>query len=156
LTPHTRPAPARQIPGFAKAAMQFQAFLLRRNWMGPLANEIMVITTTGRKSGQQFSTPIGYLRDGDSLIALAVGGASHWYKNLLVNPEVTLNLKGQDLRARAEVVRHESERQHIFERYQRDRAKFFARLFGVPVDAPAEALAHALATRQFVRFVRIN
>lgn len=146
----------RKIPGFAKAAMQFQAFLLRRNLMGAMADEVMVITTTGRKSGQQFSTPIGYLRDGDHILALSVGGASNWYKNLLVNPDATLNLKGHDLRARAEMVWHESERQRIFELYKRDRAKYFARLFGVPVDAPAEVLAQALTTRAFVRFVVVK
>lgn len=148
--------PTRRIPGVAKALMQFQVFLLRRNLMGALANEIMVITTTGRRSGKPFSTPIGYLRDDNHIIALSVGGASNWYKNLLVNPDATLNLKGQDIRARAERVRHESERQRIFELYQRDRAKFFARLFGVPVDAPAEALAHALSTREFVRFTVVS
>lgn len=156
MTTHTQPPPTRKIPSFAKAAMQFQAFLLRHNLMGALADELMVITTTGRKSGQQFSTPIGYLRDGEHLIALSVGGASNWYKNLLVNPEVTLTLKGQDLRVQAEVVSHESERQRIFELYKRDRAKFFSRLFGVPVDAPADALAQALATRHFVRFGRVK
>lgn len=136
--------------------MRLQAFLLRRNWLGPLADELMVITTTGRKTGQPFSTPIGYLPDGDDVIALSVGGESHWYKNLLVNPQVTLNIKGQDVRVRAEVVRHETERQRLFERYQRDRAKFFARLFGVPVTAPAAVLSQALAHRQFVRFVRMQ
>lgn len=59
-----------RIPRFAKAAMAFQAFLLRRNWMGPMSDEIMVITTTGRKSGRSYTTPIGYLRDGASVIAL--------------------------------------------------------------------------------------
>lgn len=156
LTTQTQSTPARKIPGLAKAAMQFQAFLLRRNLMGAMADEIMVITTIGRKSGQQFSTPIGYLRDGDNFIALSVGGASNWYKNVLANPTVTLNVKGQDIHARAEMVRDETERAHIFELYKRDRAKFFSRLFGVAVTAPTEALAQAFATRYFVRFVTVK
>ena len=144
--------PPRRPSGLAKAAMSFQAFLLQRNWAGPLSEFLMVITTTGRKSGKRFSTPIGYIRDGDSLIALSVGGASNWYKNLLKTPEATLNVKGQSRRARAEMVKDPAERQRIFELYKQHHARAFDRLFGVTVDASAEALSKALATREFVRF----
>ena len=47
-----------------------QTFLLRHNWIGGMSNFIMVITTSGRKSGKQYSTPIGYIYDGDDLISL--------------------------------------------------------------------------------------
>ena len=56
------------------------------------------------------------------------------------------------MRVQAEAVIEEAERRRIFELYKRERAKNFVRLFSLPVDAPAEALAQALATRVFVRF----
>lgn len=133
--------------------MRFQAFLLRRNWMGALGDEIMVITVAGRRTGKTYSTPIGYLRDGDNLIALTnAANPSNWYRNALHQSEVMLNIRGQDLRARAEPVRDEAERRRLFELYQRERARNFKFLFGLPVDAPAADLETALATRTFIRF----
>ncbi len=133
--------------------MRFQAFLLRRNWMGALGDEIMVITVTGRRTGKTYSTPIGYLRDGDSLIALTnAANPSNWYKNVLHQPLVTLNIRGKDMRARGEPVHAEAERRRLFELYKRERARNFKFLFGLPVEAPADALEAALATRAFMRF----
>lgn len=161
-TETNNPARPRRVPAFARAAMQFQAFLLRRNWMGTLGNEIMVITVTGRKSGKRYSTPIGFLRDSavktpagqDTFIALtgAGGEVSNWYRNVLQNPEVVLEIQGRALRARGEPIRAEAERRRIFALYQRERRANFPRLFGITADASADALDRALATRTFIRF----
>lgn len=153
----TEQTTAPRIPAFAKALMRFQAFLLRRNWMGALGDEIMVITVAGRRTGRAYSTPIGYLRDGDSLIALTnAANPSNWYRNALHQPEVMLNIRGRDLRAHAEPVRDEAERRRIFELYKRERAANFKRLFGVPLESPAADLDAALATRTFIRFRPIH
>ena len=45
----------------AKFAMGVQIFLLRRGWMGKMDDFVMIITTTGRKSGKKFTTPIANL-----------------------------------------------------------------------------------------------
>jgi deazaflavin-dependent oxidoreductase (nitroreductase family) len=141
-----------RIPRFAKAAMAFQAFLLRRNWMGPMSDEIMVITTTGRKSGRSYTTPIGYLRDGASVIALNPGGGSNWYKNALKNKQVCLEIKGKTYQAQAAPLDDPEDRKKIFERYRQERAKRFKLLFGVEADASQEELEQALASRRFIRF----
>lgn len=141
------------MSAFAKAAMRFQAFLLRRNWMGAAGEQLMVINVTGRKSGKHYYTPIGYLRDGDSLIALTnADGASQWYFNVLAGPQVTLEIKGQPLRARGVPVTDEPERRRIFELYRQQRAANFSQYFGVPAEAPVETLEKALASRKFMRF----
>jgi len=36
-----------RLSRFAKAAMAFQVFLLRRNWMESMGDQVMVITSTG-------------------------------------------------------------------------------------------------------------
>ncbi len=160
-TSTTSPTQRRRLPAFARAMMRFQAFLLRRNWLGALGEEVMVITVTGRKTGRRYSTPIGYLPDPAvlsadgraTLVALtSAEGESQWYRNVLQNPEVTLEVKGQALRARAVPVKDAAERQRLFALYQRERRANFPRLFGASADAPAEALEPALATRVFVRF----
>jgi deazaflavin-dependent oxidoreductase (nitroreductase family) len=142
----------RKLPAIAKAAMGVQAFLLRRNWMGGMSNVIMVITTTGHKSGKQFSTPIGYIRDGDDFVSLNPNGVGNWYKNVLANPDVMLNVKGQDYRARGTHITDQQEKERLFEVFKRDHTAAFPRLFGVSVDAPAPELAKALASREMIRF----
>lgn len=56
----------------------------------PLMN-VMLLTTTGAKTGKQRTLPLTYLIDGDSLVLVAsnYGKSSHpaWYRNLLANPE---------------------------------------------------------------------
>lgn len=141
-----------KLPPIAKAAMRVQAFLLSRNWMGAMGNVLMVITTTGRKSGKKFSTPIGYIRDGEDFVSLNPGGRSNWYKNVLANPHVKLNVKGQDLQAHGEHITSQAEKERLFEIFKRDHTAAFPRLFGVPVDAPAEELMKALASREMIRF----
>jgi deazaflavin-dependent oxidoreductase (nitroreductase family) len=130
--------------------MRFQVFLLRHNLMGAMGDEILAITVKGRQSGKVYSTPIGYLRDGETVIALSRG--TNWYKNALAAGEATLEIKGQPLKVRVEAVTDQAERERIFKLYQRDRVKNFSRLFGVPVDAPTDQLTAALATRDFVKF----
>ena len=53
---------------------------------------VMLLTTTGAKSGQPRTLPLGYVTDGDRLILIAsnYGGTSHpaWYRNMVANPKV--------------------------------------------------------------------
>lgn len=151
MTTTTRPPRA---SGFAKVMMGFQAFMLRRNWMGGMGEEVMVITVTGRTSGRRYSTPIGYLRDGETIVALSQG--SQWVRNALAAPEVLLEIKGQKTRARAEHVDSPAERERILGLYREQRKANFTRYFGVSADADPGALAAALATREFVRFTPIQ
>ncbi len=52
---------------------------------------IMLLTTTGAKSGLPRTLPLLYVTDGDSLILIAsnYGNTSHpaWYRNLVANPK---------------------------------------------------------------------
>jgi deazaflavin-dependent oxidoreductase (nitroreductase family) len=148
----TQTAP--QLPRIAKAAMSFQVWLLRRGWLGSLGDEIMVVTVTGRKTGRQYSTPIGFLRDGETIIALSRG--SNWYKNAVATGKATIEIKQHKLDVRVEAVTDQAERERIFALYQRDRTKNFARLFGVPVDAPEAELQQALAMRDFVKMTPVR
>lgn len=144
-------APPMQVPTFAKAMMRFQAFLLRRNWLGSMGDFVMVITVQGRKTGKRYATPIGYLRDGETILAVNPRGGSNWFRNLLVHPLATLEIRGQRLSVCAEHVTDPAERERIFELYRQD-GRAFQRLFGVNPDASEERLHKARDSREFVRF----
>jgi deazaflavin-dependent oxidoreductase (nitroreductase family) len=53
---------------------------------------IMLLTTTGAKTGQPRTLPLLYITDGDAIILIAsnYGKTSHpaWYRNLVVHPKV--------------------------------------------------------------------
>ena len=56
----------------------------------------LLLTTTGRKSGQQRTTPLTYLRDGEHMVLVASNGGnpSHpaWFLNLQANPEAEVQV----------------------------------------------------------------
>ena len=66
---------------------------------------ILLLTTSGRKSGKPTTTPLIYARDGDRYVIVASqGGAPDdpgWYRNLVKTPEVELQIKDEVFRARA-------------------------------------------------------
>lgn len=65
----------------------------------------LLLTTTGRRSGQQRTTPLIFGRDGESYVIVASkGGAPQhpaWYVNLTAEPEVEVQVKGDRFRCRA-------------------------------------------------------
>jgi deazaflavin-dependent oxidoreductase (nitroreductase family) len=131
--------------------LQFQSFLLRKDWLGGMGDLVLVITTTGRRSGRPVSTPIGFVRDGSGWSALTYA-TSNWYRNLQKTPEALLEIRGVPHRVRAEFIDDEPGRQRLVELYRQQRAKNFRMFFNVPLDAPPAELAKAIASRVFVRF----
>ncbi len=76
---------------------------------GPFAGrQVLLLTTTGARSGAQRLAPVVYTRDGDRYVIVASkGGApTHpaWYRNLLAHPVVTVEAGGETFRARAVVI----------------------------------------------------
>ena len=57
---------------------------------------ILLLTTTGRRSGEARTTPLLFLRDGDRIAVVASYGGrpAHpaWYLNLTANPEVEVQV----------------------------------------------------------------
>jgi deazaflavin-dependent oxidoreductase (nitroreductase family) len=72
---------------------------------------ILILTTTGRKSGEERSTPLIFGRDGDDYVLVASQGGRpqhpHWYRNLVAQPEVQLQVKDDRFRARARTAEGE-------------------------------------------------
>ena len=66
----------------------------------------LLLTTTGRTSGKEVTTPLIYGRDGTDYVVIASkGGADDhpdWFLNLEANPEVTIQVRDQVMPATAE------------------------------------------------------
>ncbi|MEV5574572.1 nitroreductase family deazaflavin-dependent oxidoreductase [Spirillospora sp. NPDC052269] len=72
------------------------------DWNGTVT---LLLTTVGRKSGKERTTPLIYQQDGDDYIVIASkGGAPEdplWYQNLEADPEVKVQVWGDRFNARA-------------------------------------------------------
>ena len=68
---------------------------------------VLLLTTTGRRTGKRRAAPLGYLEDGGRPVVIASFGGSDvhpaWYLNLVASPDVEVQLRGaplQPMRAR--------------------------------------------------------
>jgi proline iminopeptidase len=79
---------------------------------------VLLLTTTGRRTGKQTTTPLIYNLDGDRpVIVASKGGAPDdpgWFKNLVQHPEVGVQIEGDRFRARARAAEGE-ERERLWE-----------------------------------------
>jgi deazaflavin-dependent oxidoreductase (nitroreductase family) len=84
---------------------------------------VLLLTTTGRRSGQQRVNPMMYLADDGRLLVFAskAGAPTHpdWYLNLVANPEVTAEVGTETFTARAVVLEGEERDQKYAEQARR-------------------------------------
>jgi deazaflavin-dependent oxidoreductase (nitroreductase family) len=99
--------------------------------VGPerLANQpLLVLTTTGARSGLPRTTPLLYSRDGDRFVVIASKGGEpthpDWYHNLLAHPEATVEVGAETVPVRAQVAQG-AERRRQFDQ-QAAQMPFFA------------------------------
>ena len=75
---------------------------------GEITAPALLLTTTGRKTGDKFIFPLFYGTEGSSYFVIASkGGAPQhpgWYRNLLANPDVEMQVGTSKLRARARIA----------------------------------------------------
>lgn len=79
--------------------------------------EILLLTTIGRKSGEERTVPLIFVRDGDNLAIIASRGGTPthpvWYLNIEADPNVTLQVKDKVFSATARTAEGE-ERERIW------------------------------------------
>jgi len=76
---------------------------------GPfLGRNLLLLTTTGARSGEPRLAPLVYTCDGDRIVIVASKGGAPtnpaWYSNIVANPVVSVELGGETFQARAFVV----------------------------------------------------
>ncbi len=94
--------------GFVRGFSNVHTFLFRSIGLtGPGSlRQMLILTTRGRKTGREVSVPLLYVEENGKLYIVASFGGNDthpgWYKNLVANPEVGVELlnKKQSYRAR--------------------------------------------------------
>jgi deazaflavin-dependent oxidoreductase (nitroreductase family) len=78
---------------------------------------VLLLTTTGAKTGRKHTTPVMYLADGDRLAVFAskAGAATNpdWYHNLLAHPRATVEVGSETFEVDANVADRE-ERDRLY------------------------------------------
>jgi deazaflavin-dependent oxidoreductase (nitroreductase family) len=85
-----------------------------------LGRPILLLRTTGRKSGRSYTTPLQYLQDGDNMVLAASNGGSNrhpdWWLNLQAHPDAEVQIRLQRKHVTAELAK------------SRERARLWGRL----------------------------
>ena len=79
---------------------------------------LLLLTTTGAKSGEQRTTPLVHTTDGDDIVIIAsyAGNPKHpaWFLNIRANPEVTVELPDETFTTNV-VITEGEERRRLFD-----------------------------------------
>lgn len=78
-------------------------WLLRSPLHGAISRDVLAVTYTGRKSGQRYSVPVNYVRDGERLLITSTP-ARTWWRNLRGGQRVSLRLRGKETPAVGHVI----------------------------------------------------
>lgn len=87
---------------------------------GPMEGApILLLTTTGRRSGNSHTTPVGFIdADGHLAAAAANGGSDHhpdWYQNIEIDNRVTIEVPGASIPSVATIAQG-TERSELLQR----------------------------------------
>lgn len=110
-----------RVPSIARAATGSHVFLYRLTGGalgGRLLNApVMLVTTTGRKTGKQHTTPLVYLPDGDRFLVIASNGGQgklpNWWLNMRVSKQASIEIGRRHLRVSAQEA-DPAERQQLW------------------------------------------
>ncbi len=96
---------------------------------GPfVGRNVLLLTTTGARSGEQRTNPLVFSRDGDRyVVAASKGGAPtnpDWFHNLRTHPVVTVEVGGERFRARAHIA-SEDERRRLYDHHATENPTFW-------------------------------
>jgi deazaflavin-dependent oxidoreductase (nitroreductase family) len=114
---------------------------------GMQRDRLVLLTTTGRRSGESRTTPMMFHRDGDRVLVIAsnVGAATHpdWYRNLAADPHVTVEIGDETYPALARTTEG-PDRERVWAELK-ERYPFFAdhEVKAAPRTIPVVALTRA-------------
>src|SRR5512138_1671725 len=107
---HAGRRPSKLVAALQNAVTRIHCVLYRSSngaIGGRIANSpVLLLTTTGRRSGRQRTVPLLYLMDGENVVLVASNGGAvkhpTWWLNLKSTPEASIQIKGVRRRVRAE------------------------------------------------------
>lgn len=126
---------------------------LGRYLSNPLTGNLMLLRTTGRRSGLRREAPLGYVVVGDAVYCTAgFGPKTFWLQNLRADPHVEVALPGRTFTGIAEEVTDEDERRRIVRRLAESYLLFSWLFTGVnPRTASDEAIMRVFGAFPMVR-----
>lgn len=117
------------------------------HWL--LSPGLMLITVTGRRSGRQYTIPVGYHRVHSDIVVILIADAPNkvWWRNYHAPGPIELLLWGKTLRGEAEVLPAGGEEFRQRAEASFERSFLIARIFGLRYDR-----RHGLTEEQVRRF----
>jgi deazaflavin-dependent oxidoreductase (nitroreductase family) len=86
-------------------------------------SHLLLLHSTGAKTGRHRVNPVGYRRDGDRFVVLGSNGGApthpDWYYNLRANPQVTVEVGSERFDARARVAAND-ERDRLWREFKNE------------------------------------
>ena len=101
------------------------------------------IGVIGRKSGQIISIPVWFVLEGEKLYLLPVQGSdTQWYKNVLQNPSIRIDARGEQAELRAMPITEVNDVKSVVEKFRekygaKDVKKYYSK-FDVAVMVPVD------------------
>ncbi len=111
---------------------------------------LLLLSTTGTKTGQQRTTPLMYLADGDRFVGFASKGGAptnpDWFRNLVADSNVSVEVGTETFKAEAVVVEGE-ERDRLYERQAKLYPQFAEYQRGTSRKIPVVALVRRCGSK---------
>jgi deazaflavin-dependent oxidoreductase (nitroreductase family) len=77
------------------------------------------LSVTGRKTGKTISNPVWFVLEGEKLYLLPVRGSdAQWYKNVLKNPQVRIDARGEEAEFRAQPITDSKMVKSVIEKFR--------------------------------------
>ncbi len=122
--------------------------LLKSRFHSLMSKDVMLITFTGRRSGRSYTTPVSYIREGQTVRCFSHSDIL-WWRNLRGGASVSLRIQGEDYEGDAEAIAGDPKRiadalTAFMTRLPRDAPYYDIELDsnGLPISADVERAAH--------------
>jgi deazaflavin-dependent oxidoreductase (nitroreductase family) len=120
--------------------------LLKSRFSGRMNEALLLLRFKGRRSGKWFETPVGYVRDGDTVVVVT-SPTYRWWPNVVDGADVQVRAGGQWYAARARIVAPDDPAYDGLVALQvSKRGPGMLRGFGLPVDEQGRLPEEARAT----------
>jgi deazaflavin-dependent oxidoreductase (nitroreductase family) len=116
-------APAKRSGGIGRSMLRaggaIHRFMYRRGVARKMGQmQTVLLTTRGRKTGKPHTVPLGAVREGDAWVVIASNAGAdlhpNWWLNMVANPDVTLQVNDQVIRARMQEITDSADRDRIW------------------------------------------
>ena len=139
---------------FERVVNPLMGRLLRSPLHGLVSGSLLLLSFTGRRSGREYTTPVGY-EELDGALYVTSQTDRTWWRNLRGGAAVTVRLRGEQREGRAEVIEDDREVAEYLQGYLERHGLGAASRIALAIDAEAvpdlETLEAGLAEVVVVR-----